>query len=64
MSQINFAQLLRAGEGLTQWRPMLLGFLTLVAAAVLMVVGVAAGAPCGVASAQRWRGSASCWPAC
>lgn len=43
MSQINFAQLLRAGEGLTQWRPMLLGFLTLVAAAVLMVVGVAAG---------------------
>ena len=37
--RIDFSQLLRAAEGLTQWRPMLLGFLTLVAAGLLMVAG-------------------------
>jgi len=37
--QIDFSQLLRAAEGLTQWRPMVLGFLTLVCAGLLMAAG-------------------------
>ena len=44
--RIDFSQLLRAAEGLTQWRPMLLGFLTLVAAGLLMVPSVPRRHPC------------------
>ena len=39
MRQVSFAPLLRASEGLTQWRPMALGFLTWVAVALLLAVG-------------------------
>lgn len=35
-----YGQLLRAAEGLTQWRPMALGFLTMVACTALMSVGM------------------------
>lgn len=37
--RIDFGQLLRAAEALTQWRPMVLGFLTLVCAGLLMAAG-------------------------
>ncbi len=37
--RIDFSQLLRAAEGLTQWRPALLGFLTLLGCAVLAGAG-------------------------
>ena len=37
--QVSFAPLLRASEGLTQWRPMALGFLTWVVVALLLAVG-------------------------
>ena len=39
MRQVSFAPLLRASEGLTQWRPMALGFLTWVVVALLLAVG-------------------------
>ncbi len=39
LRQVNFGQLLRASEGLTQWRPMALGFLTWVVAGLLLVAG-------------------------
>lgn len=39
LRQVNFGQLLRASEGLTQWRPIALGFLTWVAAGLLLVAG-------------------------
>ena len=38
--RINFSQLLRAAEGLTQWRPLALGFLTLVGSGLLMAGGM------------------------
>ena len=38
--RIDFSQLLRAAEGLTQWRPLALGFLTLVGSGLLMVGGM------------------------
>ncbi len=37
--RIEYSQLLRAAEGLTQWRPMVLGFMTLVAAGLMMIAG-------------------------
>lgn len=37
--KIDFSQLLRAVEGLTQWRPMALGFLTLVSTGLLTAIG-------------------------
>ena len=39
-AEINFSALARAGEGLTQWRPLLLGFLTLLLAVALAGLGV------------------------
>ena len=36
MRQVSFAPLLRASEGLSQWRPMALGFLTWVVVALLL----------------------------
>ena len=38
--KIDFSQLLRATEGLTQWRPLALGFLTLVGCGLLVVAGM------------------------
>lgn len=50
---LDFSQLLRSAEGLTQWRPLLLGFVTLVLSALLMVgaqyVGMRMGSNFGVA---------------
>ena len=39
LGEIRFATLARAAEGLTQWRPLLMGFLTLLATAAIMFVG-------------------------
>ena len=39
-AEINFSALARAGEGLTQWRPLLMGFLTLLLACALAGLGV------------------------
>lgn len=44
VSKLNLSYLMRSAEGLTQWRPMLLSFLTLVGAGLLfMLSGVIAG---------------------
>lgn len=44
VSKLNLSSLMRSAEGLTQWRPMLLSFLTLVGAGLLfMLSGVMAG---------------------
>ena len=37
--RIDFSQLFRAAEGLAQWRPLVLGFLTLVCSGLLMLAG-------------------------
>ena len=39
LSAIRFALLTRAAEGLTQWRPMLLSFATLLTCAILLIAG-------------------------
>lgn len=40
LEEIRFSTLARAGEGLTQWRPLLMGFLTLLLAGALIGLGV------------------------
>jgi len=45
--RIAYGSLLRAAEGLTQWRPMLLGFLTMVSCALLMAAGTFLAARAG-----------------
>jgi hypothetical protein len=40
LGEIRFTTLARAGEGLTQWRPLLLGFLTLLVAAGLVALSM------------------------
>lgn len=40
LEEIRFSTLARAGEGLTQWRPLLMGFLTLLLAGALIGLGM------------------------
>ncbi|MCL2523347.1 MAG: zinc ribbon domain-containing protein [Betaproteobacteria bacterium] len=47
LGEVRFATLARAGEGMTQWRPMLLGFLTLLLAFAVILVGQLLGTAIG-----------------
>ncbi len=53
---IQFAALARAGEGLTQWRPLVMGFITLVLCGLLTVASQWLASSVGGMAAVVWVG--------